>query len=162
METDFYNLPPSAQEGISKCTIQRRSMDERSCKVGHRLLEFCKIINLRIVNDRTPGDSFGSHAVFNKLGESTCLWPDRIRQNPYHGRPQWTMSCIQRQVFLTNSFHVHEVSVLSDYRAINVLINPNVDKCVVKQTPSTNLPKPYCLDKQAKEKFFFHWLVMRL
>ena len=77
MENDFtvsdsYNFARSDNLPTPKGVPPRKNFDQQLNEQGKILLEICKPLDLRILNGRSKGDSFGKITFHGKQGISTA------------------------------------------------------------------------------------------
>ena len=118
MSEDKYNNPINLLCEIDEV---RNSFGGESNKSGHLLLDLCKSQNIRIVNGRTTGDSYGRFTSYNVSGGSSVV--------DYAIVPDDQFSNV-------DSFVVKPPNLLSDHCQIIVWIDTKQNDTFIEPTPT--------------------------
>ena len=136
----FIPTPPSTVYEIDTiATSPRHSMDMTVNASGHKLIELCKTVPLRILNGRKLGDNLGNYTCYTPNGQSVV---DYALCSPslFHNIPAFSIGSI--------------IPVLSDHTPVsfNVKVRAcgQIDTQLAELSP---LPDKVTWDKQLADRF---------
>ena len=120
---------------------KRNNYDNQINDHGKTLLDICKTCDLRILNGRTKGDSFGKISYHSPKGLSTVDY----------------VIVSHNFINLVENFIVKQPTIFSDHSQITCWIRIpqsifSSDNCK-PQVKTHNLPKQFIWEKNSKEKF---------
>ena len=141
IDVDNCNHIPGDNIPLPDSIKKRQNYDNNINDHGKSLIELCKTCDLRILNGRTKGDSFGKITYHSQKGVSTV---DYI--------------IVSHDILnLIESFIVKKPNIFSDHSQLicwtKVTVSNLTPLVNVQQHKKVNLPKQYIWDEFSKEKF---------
>ena len=116
---------------------RRKNFDHHINEHGNSLLDICKISDLRILNGRSKGDSFGKITYHSPLGISTVDY----------------FIISHNMLNLVENFIVKQPTIFSDHSQLICWINNPLPVPVNTVTEPFNLPKQFMWDNNSRQNF---------